>query len=63
MVLYLNLRMSATERSYTQDFFKVHYIIIHAVLSRKSMKKFAVAGEKIFHVYKAFDCKKEVLRI
>ena len=50
--------MSATGRSYTQKFFKVQYIIIQAILSRKSMKKFAITDEKIFPVYKAFDCKK-----
>ena len=52
------LRMSTTRRSYTQNFFKVQYIIIQAILSRKSMKKFAARDEKIFHVYKAFDRKK-----
>ena len=50
--------ISATERSYTQNFFKVRYIIIQAILSGKSMKKFAVTDEKIFCVYEAFDCKK-----
>ena len=50
--------MSAAERSYTQNFFKVQYIIIQAVLSRKFMKKFAVTDEKIFRVFKAFDRKK-----
>ena len=39
------------------EFFKVQYIIIQSILSRKSMKKFAVIDEKIFHVYKAFDRK------
>ena len=38
--------MSATGRSYTQNFFKVQYIIIQAILSRKWMKKFAVTDEK-----------------
>ena len=38
--------MSATGRSNTQNFFKVHYIIIQAILSRKSMEKFAVTDEK-----------------
>ena len=38
--------MSATGRPYTQKFFKVQDIIIRAILSRKSMKKFAVADEK-----------------
>ena len=52
------LRMSATERSYTQNFFKLQYIIIQAILSRKSMKKSTVTDEKIFRVYKAFDRKK-----
>ena len=37
------------------EFINVQYIIIQAILSRKSMKKFAVTNEKIFHVYKAFD--------
>ena len=46
------LRMSATGRSYTQNFFKVQYIIIQAILGRKSMKKFIVTNEKIFCVYK-----------
>ena len=40
------------------EFFKVQYIIIQAILSRKSMKKFAVTDGKIFRVYKAFDRKK-----
>ena len=39
--------MSTTERSYTNDFFKVQYIINQAILSRESMKKFAVTDEKI----------------
>ena len=39
------------------EFFKVQYIIIQATLGRKSMKKFAVTDEKIFHVCKAFDRK------
>ena len=51
------LRMSATGRSYTQNFLKVHYIIIKAILGRKSMKKFSVTNEKIFRFYKAFDRK------
>ena len=51
-------RMSATGRSYTQNFFKVKYIIIQAILSRKSIKKFAVTDEKIFRVNKAFNSKK-----
>ena len=50
--------MPATERSYTKNFFKVQYIIIQAILSRKSMKQLAVIDENIFHVYKAFDRKK-----
>ena len=49
--------MSVTDRSYTHNFFKVKYIIIQTILSRKSIKKFAVTHEKIFHVYKAFDHK------
>ena len=44
--IFFNLRMSATGRSYTQNFFKVQYIIIQAILSRKSMKKLAVTDEK-----------------
>ena len=40
------LRMSATGRSYTQNFFEVQYIIIQAILSRKSTKTFAVTDEK-----------------
>ena len=44
------LRVSATERSYTQNIFKVQHISFQAILSRKSMKKFAVTDEKIFHV-------------
>ena len=47
------LKMSATGRSYTQNFCKVQYIIIHAIIGRKSMRKF----EKIFHVCKVFDRK------
>ena len=47
--------MPETERSYTQNFFKLQYTIIQAMLSRKLMKKFAVTDEKIFRVYKAFD--------
>ena len=43
---------------HTQNFFKVQYIIIQAILSRKSMKEVAVTDEKIFHVCKAFDRKK-----
>ena len=38
--------MSETGRSYTQNFFKVQYTIIQAMLSRKSTKKFAVTDEK-----------------
>ena len=34
------LRMSATGRSYLQNFLKVQKIIIQAILSRKSMKEF-----------------------
>ena len=49
--------MPATGRSYTQIFLKVQYINIQAILSRKSMKKIAVADEKLFHVYKAFEGK------
>ena len=41
--------MSATGRSYTQNFFKVQYLIIQAILSR-----IAVTDEKIFYVYQAF---------
>ena len=52
------LRMFATERPYTQNFFKIQYIIIQAILGRKSMKKFAVTNKNIFRVYKAFDRKK-----
>ena len=52
------LRISGTGRSYTQNFFTVQYTIIQAILSGKSMKKFEVSDEKIFHVYKAFDLKK-----
>ena len=53
-----HLRMSATGRSYTQNFSKVLHIIIQAILSRKSMKKIIVTDEKIFRVYKAFDCER-----
>ena len=45
--------MSATGRSYTQNFCKVQYIIIQAIIGRTSMRNF----EKIFHVYKVFDRK------
>ena len=37
------------------EFFKIQYIIIQAILSRKSMKKIIITNEKIFDVYKAFD--------
>ena len=37
---HILLRMSATGRSYTQNFLKVHYIIIQAILGQKFMKKF-----------------------
>ena len=40
------------------DFLKVKYIIIPAILNRKSMQKFTVTDEKLFRVYKAFDRKK-----
>ena len=50
--------MSATGRSYTQNFWKAQYVIIQAILGRKFMKKFTVIDEKIFRVYKAFDRKK-----
>ena len=43
---YLLLRMSATGRSYTPNFFTVQYIIIQAILGRKSMKTFNVTDEK-----------------
>ena len=49
--------MSSTGRSYTQNLFKVQYIIFQAIVSQKSMKKFAVTNENIIHVYKAFDHK------
>ena len=38
--------MSATGRSYTQNFFQVQHIIIQAILGQKSMKKFAVTNKK-----------------
>ena len=38
--------MSAIGRSYTQNFLKVEYIVIEAILSRKSMKKIIVTDEK-----------------
>ena len=44
--------MSATGRSYTQNFLKVQNIIIQAILGRKLMKTFTVTDEKIFRVYK-----------
>ena len=47
-----------TGRSYPQNFLKVEYIIIQAILSRKSMKKITVTDEEIFLVYKAFDRKR-----
>ena len=49
--------MSATGRSYTQNFWKVQHIIVHAILSQKLMKNFTVTDEKIFRLYKAFDRK------
>ena len=45
-------------KSYTQNFLKVHYIIIQAKLGRKLIKKITRTGEKIFRVYKAFGRKK-----
>ena len=42
----LFLRMSATERSYTQNFFKVRYIIIQAIRSRKSIKNLQLPMKK-----------------
>ena len=42
------LRMSATERSYTQNFSKVPCIVIQAILGQKLMKNFTAADEKIF---------------
>ena len=36
-------------------FFKVKYIVIQVILSRKSMKKVTITDEEIFRVYKAFD--------
>ena len=53
-----NSRCPRQEDPTHKNFFKVQYIIIQAILGRKSMKKFAVTNEKIFHVYKAFDPKK-----
>ena len=50
--------MSATGRSYTPNFLKVQYIIIQAILSRKSMKK--ITNEKMFRVYKAFTVKDNI---
>ena len=38
--------------------FKVQFIIIQAIFSRKSMKKFAVTDKTIFRVCKALDGKK-----
>ena len=38
--------MSATERFYTQIFFKVHHAIIQAILSRESMKKLQLPIKK-----------------
>ena len=46
--------MSATGRSYTQNFLKVRHVIVQAILCRQSMKKFMVTDEKIFRVYKTF---------
>ena len=40
------------------EFCQSSYVVIQAILSQKSMKKFAVTDEKIFHAYKGFDCKK-----
>ena len=51
------LRTFATGRSYTHNFLKVQYIIIQAILSRKLIKTFAITDERMFHVFKAFDCK------
>ena len=46
--------MTATGRSYLQNFLKVQYIIIQAILSRKSGKKSTATDDKN-SVYKAFD--------
>ena len=43
---------------HTVFFLTVQYIIIQAILNRKSTKKFTVTDEKIFRVYKTFDRKK-----
>ena len=56
---FVSLRMSATRRSYKQNFFKVQYIIIQTILSRKSMKEIVVTDQKIFRVYQGFDRKKK----
>ena len=45
------IKDSATGRSRHTGFLTVRYIIIQAILSRKSMKKFIVTDEKIFRVY------------
>ena len=40
------LRMFMTGRSYTQNFFKVQYVIIQGILGRQSIKKFTVPMKK-----------------
>ena len=44
--LQLSLRMSSTGRSHTQNFLKVQYIIIQAVLSRRLVKKLQLPMKK-----------------
>ena len=51
------LRMSETGRSYTQNFLKVQYVVIQAILRRKSMKKFIVTDEKYSDEYSDISMK------
>ena len=46
--------MSATGRSYTQNFLKVQYILFKLYLV-ENREKNIVTDEKIFRVFKAFD--------
>ena len=49
--------MTATEKSYQQNFLKVLCIIIRAKLSQESMKNLQLSKKK-FQVYDAFDCRR-----
>ena len=46
-----------TRTSYTQNFYKAQYVIIQAIHSQKSMEKFAITDEKIFHAFRLLTVK------